>query len=291
MFYRIALPALLLASLGSAQPCSLDTIRGAWASTAQATFMITDPTTSQVTPTPAGILNVGTIDAAGNFTGTTTGMLGGQPMVGTYSGTMQVNPDCTGTANGRVTFPGMPSMTLTSRIAIQPDGTEIRGMPTGPMGALGGMAGIEHFRRVAWGLPQCSQAMVHGAYMTTYEGTWIGLMPGQSQPAPYPYSQIGVAAFNYDGTGCHSGTLSAGVAAMDFVITSANVTVNADCTGTIKWTGNLKGQPVVMNGTAQIVVLNNGDELLEVPMQTDSGPVMGIGTAKRISMVPIMPNW
>ena len=291
MFYRIALPAVLLASLGNAQQCSLDSIRGAWASTAQATFMITDPTTKQVTPTPAAILNVGTIDREGSFVGTTTGMLGGQPMVGTYKGAMQVNPDCTGTATGTVTFPGMPPMTMTERGIIQPDGTEIRAMSTGPLGALGGVAGIEHFSRISWGVPQCTQEMVHGVYAATYEGTWIGVLPGQTQPAPYPYSQIGVAVFDYSGKGSGALTMSAGVASMDFDLSPVTVAVNADCTGTLNWAGSPRGMAAALTGTTQIVVLNNGDDLLELPMQTNSGPLMAIGTAKRISTVPVLPNW
>jgi hypothetical protein len=254
------------------------------------TFITTDPTTKQTVPVPAAILDVFKIDYQGRVTGTSTGSMGGQIMTSSFSGTVQVNPDCTGAVSLTLAVPGMPPISGGSRLWILGNGTEMRNMPNVPFGPLGGAVGIEYARRVSWADPQCTPDMVHGVYAATYEGMFLLPVQGQTQPVAAPYSGIFAMTFGYGGRGTGNATMSMAGTILDFVFTDAAITVNADCTATVNWKGAPKGM-AIGNGTDKFVVLNYGDEMISVQTQNTGGAPIIIGKYKRISNVPVAPNW
>jgi hypothetical protein len=290
MFYRIVMAALSGASLCAAQ-CSLDMVRGTWAGYYTGYITMSIPGSSTPVPTPAAQLIVEKIDYQGRMTGSGYANVGGKVISGTFTGNYQVNPDCTGSDTFNINVAGMGPLpgTGVERVLILSGGAEMRAMATA--GQLGGPVGTGVYRRVSWGDPQCTQDMARGGYAVTWDGVWLGTLPGQSQPAPFPYSQIGVAAFDYAGNGTGAATMSVGGNMADLTLPQLALSVNADCTGAINYKGGPKGSPPSMSGVNQIVLLNNGDEFLELPTQASMGSPIAIGRARRISTLPVAPNW
>src|SRR5512140_2785317 len=77
--------------------CSLNTVRGTWAFQGRGTGFINVPGSS--TPMPAPFVALGTvkIDNQGRYTAHGTASAGGQVQDADWSGSIQVNPDCTAT--------------------------------------------------------------------------------------------------------------------------------------------------------------------------------------------------
>ena len=280
MFKRI-LTALAFTSICLAQ-CSQDMVRGTWVASYVGTMMVAPVGSSTPVATPAVQLLVEKIDYQGRLTGTVSASIGGQIFSGTLSGNIQVNPDCTAShtftmsAAGAGPLPGAGSERL---LILDRGATEMQGMTT--KGLLGSQAGITYYRRMAWSDPQCTQDMFHGAYGVTWEGAFVMTPPGQSQPVAYPYSQIGAGIYDYAGKGSGLATMSLGGNIIPSVLSAVTVTINADCTGSLKYTG----------GAHQIVVLNWGDELLAIALQISGGNPIMIGKFKRLSTLPVQPNW
>jgi hypothetical protein len=289
MFYRI-LPALLLGSLCCAQQCSLQTVRGTWVSYGQATDMLTVANISQPVPTPfAGLALVG-IDNQGRVSASGTGVLGGQVITSDLTGSIQVNPDCTAILNFTPKPPFPPTQQIV-RLVVMDNGNEMRAMIVQDM--AGKPAGVVYYRRISWSDPQCTSDMVRGVYGITYDGTLLTAQPGQSQPVPAPASLIGVTLIDYQGRMTGAATISAAGNVADFVFPDASIAVNADCTGATKWKAAPKGSNQVLpgQGVDKIVVLNNGDEMILLLTQTPLGVPIMLGRGKRISMLPVLPNW
>ena len=132
------------------------------------------------------------------------------------------------------------------------------------------------------GVLTCSgQSLVHGVYGVTWEGAFGAPAPGQSQPVVYPFSQIGVGAYDYAGKGSGAATMSLGGRIVPSALPDLTLTVNEDCTGVVKYTG----------ATIRIVVLNGGDEMLAIFEQLSSGSPIMLGNYKRMSALPVLPNW
>jgi len=282
MVYRI-LTALALPTLCLAQAqCSLDTVRGTWV--AYYVGSITTAAAGSWSPeaTPTAQLMVETIDYQGRFTGTEYASVGGQTVTATLSGNSQVNADCTASNTFTMSVAGTGKLpgTGSERLLILNNGTEMRAMTT--HGLLGSPTGIGYYRRVSWSEPHCTQDMVHGVYGATFEGAFVMPPPGQSQPAPYQYSQIGISVWDYAGRGPGAATMSLGGNVLPISFPEGALTVNADCTGTAK-------SP---DGTVnQLVVLNWGDEMLFITMQTFGGSPVMIGKYKRMSTTPAELKW
>jgi hypothetical protein len=285
-FLLAAALLLPLSSSSFAQPwCSSDTVRGTWAYQGRGTVMATVPGASSPVPVPFAALGIGTIDHQGRYAFRATTSLGGQIQDVDFSGSIQVNPDCTGTA----AYTSGP-MQGADRLVILDNGNEMRSMPTAF--PLGPFAGMFFMRRVSVGTVRCTSDMVRGAYAGPREGTQMMPVPGQSQPVPVPFSAVHTAAFQFGGAGKAASTASLGGNIVDFEFPAISIEVNPDCTASMRYTGVSKQFPgATFTGTVKYVVLNHGDELIGLDTEANTGlPAVVLDNLKRTSMVPVLPD-
>jgi hypothetical protein len=283
-FVITAALVLPLCSSSFAQQCSLNTVRGTWAYQGHGTVMMSVPGNSAPVPVPFAALGVGPIDYQGRYTVHATIAIGGQVQDVDFSGSIQVNADCTATdtytsGSGRGA----------NRLVILDNGNEMRSMPTEfPMGPV---AGVLYLRRLSRGEPQCTSDMVRGAYVASREGTFLMQVPGESQPVPTPFSAIVTAAVSWGGSGTAASTASMGGAIVNFEFPKVSIQVNSDCTATMNYTGVAKQFPgLTFEGRLKYVVLNNGDELIGMDTTTTGGFPLVLEDMKRISMMPFPPG-
>lgn len=84
-------------------------------------------------------------------------------------------------------------------------------------------------------------------------------------------------------------TISLGGEVMEVQLVKATIEINPDCTGRVRFGIRQKGAPVPVPGEGidEIVVLNNGDEIVGLSVQG----FLGHSRMKRISMMPLTPQW
>ncbi len=273
--------ALLLPFCGSSfAQCSLTTVRGTWAYQGHGTALMSVPGTADPGPVPVAGLGIGKIDYQGRYTVHATMSAGGQVQNADFSGSIQVNPDCTATD----TYTS-GSVQGADRLVILDNGTEMRSMPTKV--PLGPFAGVFYFRRLAWGVAQCTGDMVRGVYAGSREGTVMLPVPGQSQPVPTPFSAVHTGTFGAGGTGSAASTASLGGTIVEFQFPNVSMQVNPDCTATMKYTGTSRQFPgLTFTGAVKYIVLNYGSELLGLQTEDNAALPVELENMKRISMVP-----
>lgn len=276
--------ALLFPLCGSAFAqwrCSPDTVRGTWAYQGRGTVMMNVSGGATPVPVPFAALGMMKVDGQGRYTARVTMSTGGQIQDLDFSGSIQVNPDCTGT--NTYTFGSQPG---SDRLVVLDYGTAMRAMPT--QFPLGPFAGMFNLRHIPWYAAQCSGYMVRGVYAGPREGTQMMPVAGQSQPAAVPFSAIHTAMFQYGGTGAAASTASMGGAIVDFEFPSVSMTVNPDCTATMKYSGTSQKFPgQTFTGTVKFIVLNYGNELIGMDTEANTGlPGVVLDNLKRISIVP-----
>lgn len=237
------------------------------------------------TPVPVPFASLGPVkvDDQGRYTLHGTSSIGGQIQDADSSGSIQVNPDCTGTATD--SFGGA------ARLVILENGNEIRSMAT--KGPLGRAAGIGYFRRIAWRewYWPCTADMVRGEYRGTAEGTYMVPVPGQPQPVPTPFSGIFTMSFQHGGTGTAVATASMAGTIFDVEFPKMSIEVNPDCTATMKYTGGFKQLPgQTFTGTIKYIVLDYGNELMGMETESNVGLPIELENHKRISMIPVGPD-
>jgi len=283
-FARAAALLLPLCSSSFAQwQCSMATVLGTWGYQSRGTVMMNVPGSSDPVPVPFTGLGIEKI-AQGRYTVHATMSAGGQVQDVDFSGSIQVNPDCT--ATDTYTF---GSVQGADRLVILDNGNEMRSMPT--KFPLGPFAGVFYFRRLAWGDAQCTSDMVRGTYAGWREGTLMMPVSGQSQPVPLPFSALVTFTVQHGGTVTAASTASMGGSVVDFEMPKASLQVNPDCTATLNWSGYPKGFPgQTSTGTLKYIVLNYGDELIGMDTQGSSGSSIVIESDKRISLIPIDPG-
>ena len=271
--FAFVLFVLMAVSGSAAAQCSLATVRGAWAFQNRGTAMLPFP--GSPTPLPVPFVSMGTMRAndQGEYTMHATLSVGGQVQEVDLTGTIQVNPDCT----GRIT----DSFGGAARLVIFDNGAEMRMMPT--RHPLGPVTTVSVFRRMSRGEPSCSPEMVRGAYGGTAEGTYMVPAPGQPQPVPAPFSGIFSLHFGRGGTGVGAATASLGgmVASVEFG--EMSMVVNRDCTATLSYRGVITPTAVQASGTIKYIVLNHGDELIGMEVESSVGLPVELETHKRIS--------
>jgi hypothetical protein len=289
-FARAAALLLSLCSSSFAQSrCSSDTVRGTWAYQGHGTVMMNVPGSSSPVPVPFTGLGIMKVDYQGLYAVHATISVGGQIQEVEFSGSIQVNPDCTATNS-------YTSGTLqgADRLTILDNGAEMYSMPT--KFPLGPAAGMFHLRRIAWGdwnwNPPCTVDMVRGYYAGPREGTQMVPGASPSQLVPVPFSAIHTATFQNGGTGTAASTASLGGAIVDFEFPSISISVNPDCTATMKYTGASKQFPgQTFTGSVKYIVLNYGSELIGMDTEANTGlPAVVLDNVKRISMAPIVPD-
>lgn len=285
-FARAAALLLPLCSPSFAQwRCSSYSVRGTWAYQGHGTVMMQIPGSSSPVPVPFAGLGIMKVDNQGRYTVHGTTSAGGQVQDVDFSGSIQVNPDCTATATH-----ASGSVQSTDRMIILDGGNEMQSMPT--KFDLGPFAGLFYFRRIAWGEAHCGDYMVRGVYAGPRDGTQMVPVAGQSQPVPVPFSAIHTATFHNGGTGTGASTASLGGTIVDFEFPSISIAVNPDCTATMKYTGVSRQFPgQTFTGAVKYIVVNYGNELIGIDTEANTGlPAVVLDNLKRISMVALVPD-
>jgi hypothetical protein len=267
--------ALLLAVSGPVYAgCSSNMVRGAWAFQSQGTVMMPAPGYPMPVPVPFVSLGLMDVDSQGSYTLRATYSVGGQVQDVDTSGSIEVRRDCTATATD--------SLGGAAQIVILDNGGEMRLMAT--TFPLGPSANMAYFRRIARGEPHCTNATVRGVYRGTGEGTFMVAVPGQPQPVPMPFSGMFTSVFDGDGGGFVTATALMGGNLADVTFPDISMTVNRDCTATLKYSGVVKqfpGQP--FTGTLTYIVLNHGDELIGMEVESSTGLPIELEKHTRVS--------
>jgi hypothetical protein len=274
----VATVALLLVVSGPVfAGCSSDTVRGAWAFQSQGTVMMPAPGYPMPVPVPFVSLGVMDVDWQGSYTLRATYSVGGQVQDVEASGSIQVKRDCTATATD--------SLGGTAQMMIFDNGREMRLMATTfPLGPSTNMA---YFRRIARGEPHCTNATVRGVYRGTGEGTFMVTVPGLPQPVPMPFSGMFTQTFDGDGGGVGVASALMGGTLADVTFSDMSMTVNRDCTATLTYSGVVKQVPgQLFFGTLKYIVLDHGDELIGMEVESNTGLPIELESHKRVVVAP-----
>ncbi|MGJ5814812.1 hypothetical protein [Paludibaculum fermentans] len=258
-------------------------VKGTWGWQSHGTTIMTLPESSTPVPVPFASLGVMKIDKQGRYTAHATTSVGGQVQELDLTGSIQVNADCTAT---EICAAG--PLPCADRLVIL-NANEMRMMPT--QYPLGPATGLADFRRLSWGEPHCSAAMVRGLYGGSAEGTFMIPIPGQSQPVPTPFSGLFVMSFQHGGTGTGAATASMAGAIIDVEFPKMSIEVNPDCTAMMKYTDGVSSQMPgrVFSGTLKYIVLGNGNELIGMETESSIGLPVEVENHKRISLLPMVP--
>jgi len=117
-----AMVALGAAPSARAQQCSLAGAAGKWG------FTLTGAVILPTGPVPIAAVGRATIDAAGNASGTEARSVGGGFAEETLTGTLTVNPDCTGTITAKFYESGQLVRTSVVAIVFVDNMKEFRGV-------------------------------------------------------------------------------------------------------------------------------------------------------------------
>jgi hypothetical protein len=282
----VVVAAILVLTLGgpALAQCSSSTVRGTWAFQGQGTALMTVPGSPMPVPMPFVSLGTMRIDWQGRYTGQGTISVGGQVQDMGFSGSIQVNPDCTAVEAGSV-----GPLQTAGRLVILDNGNEMRELPT--THPLGPVIELAYFRRLSWGEPHCQSETVRGVYQGSGAGTFMVQVPGQPQPVPSPFA--GLFTMNFDGDGTGSGVASASLAGSlaDVEFPEISMKVNHDCTATLEYKGSVKQAPgQVFSGTIKYIVLAHGNELLGMEVVSSIGLPIELESHRRIAMRPLPPR-
>lgn len=276
---RLCATILALSLPGAAQPaCTQDMIRGTWVDSITGfSFVPVSAGSQQLVPVPGVTLAIFKIDWQGHFTATGPASFAGQIATGDVAGTIQVNPDCTATANFTIQVPGMTPAPLpgVETLVIVDHGDQMWSLPSQEPLGLG--VTLETLRRISVAEPQCSNDTVVGHFGIMYQGYAVGT-------APVPISYVGTAAVDYQGTVSGGGTLSDGGAIANVTLADATLKINPDCTGTMQY--SISGSNPALKGPNidRLVALNDGDEIILMPVQSALGGPIMLGSMKRINI-------
>jgi len=270
------LVVLLAVSGSAAAQCSSNMVRGTWAFQNHGTAMLTIPGSAMPVPVPFVSMGMMKANGQGQFTMHATLSVGGQIQEADLTGIIQVNEDCTGSVTD--SFGGA------ARLVIFDNGAEMRMMPTSH--PLGPVTNVALFRRLSRGEPFCTPDMVRGLYGGTAEGTYMVPVPGQPQPVPAPFSGIFSLRFGPDGSGVGTATASLGGTVGEVDFAEMSMEVKRDCTATLKYKGTVRPSGFPASGTIKYIVLNHGDELLGMEVESSIGAAVELESHKRISPRP-----
>ena len=229
-------------------------------------------------PLPFASLGIMKVSSQGSYTAYGTISIGGQVQDTSLTGSIQVNPDCTGTDTYNIgPFQG------SDRLVVLDNGNEMHMMPT--VHPLGPVAGRAYFRRIAWGEPNCTTDMVRGVYGGSGAGIMMIPLPGQPQPAPMPFSALFAMTFERVGTGTGTAAASVGGTVFSSKFPNTTLVVNPDCTATLEWTGVSSLSPgETHTGAVKYIVLDHGNELMGLSVKDSAALPIEIENLKRISM-------
>ena len=278
----VVVAATLVLSLGGSAraQCTSHTVRGAWAFQGQGTALMAVPGSPAPMPVPFVSLGTMRIDGQGRYTGSGTISIGGQVQDAAFSGSFEVNPDCTAVETGTV-----GPLQSAGRLVILDNGNEMRELPT--THPLGPVTELAHFRRISWGEPRCRPDTVRGVYGGSGAGMFMVPVPGQPAPVPTPFAGIFTMVFDGNGTGTGTATASMAGGIADVEFAEMSMTVNRDCTATLDYRGTVEQAPgQVFSGTIKYVVLDHGNELLGMEVVSSVGLPIELEHHRRIAPTP-----
>ena len=232
------------------------------------------------TPVPFASLGIMKVTPQGSYTASGTISVGGQVQDTKLTGTIQVNPDCTGTDTYNIgPFQG------SDRFVILDNGNEMQMMPTvHPLGPVAGRAVLPAY---SWGEPNCTTDMVRGVYGGTGTGTTVVSLPGFPEPVPLPFSAVYSLTFERVGNGTGKATASLGGTIFESKFPKLSMVVNSECMATMEWTGEADLLPgETHTGTIKYIVLDHGNELMGLEIKDSIALPIEIENLKRISIVP-----
>jgi hypothetical protein len=125
--------------------------------------------------------------------------------------------------------------------------------------------------------PYCTQNTITGTYALAYEGAVFAKPPGASQAVPLPGAGLAIVSVDSEGVIASAGYQTVGGAMAYYPAMPGTIKVNSDCTGTLMWTGG---------ATATVAVMDGGDTIHSLVVQSPMGPTVIYGTWDRISRVP-----
>jgi hypothetical protein len=263
----VAAFATAVVPAAQARPCSTAAAAGTWGFNVSGTFFF---------PNAVPIVNVGvfTTDAAGNLTGSQTRNVGGDVGTETVTGTLSLNPDCTGTVTAHAFDPstGAPEGIAVTAIVMDDNLQQLRtvitqefdnnGIPfPGVVSGVGERVFAQD--KDQEGAGGCTLGTLKGAWGSAINGTIVGVGP---------IAVLGIAEFDGQGHFSMNATavVESGAASEQ---TTGTYTVNQDCTGTtMDDLGDSTYFVILGDGTQVIAVSTKSDLVGTLQLTKESGP-------------------
>jgi len=263
---------------GQPARCTQDTIVGTYALATQGSMLMTPAGASQPVAVPFVTLAIASIDSAGAVSGQAYGALGETITKIPGGGSIQVNEDCTAVAK--------TSVGSVATDVILDEGREIRSVmiqvPTAKPIVQG--VGKRISRIPATVEPvQCSSSSVHGVYAVTYQGTYMMPQADGSQSVAMPALTVALISVDYDGQLTGRGTMTLAGNPLDYQA-DGHLDVNTDCSALAQM--SVQSGMLADQGKAWIAVLDGGNELWAVQIESAVAKPVTSGTWKRISPIP-----
>ncbi len=122
----------------------------------------------------------------------------------------------------------------------------------------------------------CSVSAVRGTWGWQGHGTAIVNVPGNATPVPVPFASLGIMEIDDQGRFTARGSISVAGQVQDFDSNTGSIQVNPDCT--VTETNTLSG----FSGAGRLIILDNGDEMYELPTKHQLGPAAALAHFRRL---------
>lgn len=251
-----------------ARPCSNATAAGSWSFTVTGTFFFPSP----IGAVPLVNLGIFRSDQSGNVSGSQTRNVGGAVGEETITGTLSLDPDCTGTLIARAFNPSSGALmgTAIAKIVLDDNGRHMQALITVELDSNG-----HPFPGVVSGAGErvlaedeedgCTLSSLKGSWASSINGTIIGVGP---------IAVLGVTKFDGDGRFSMDATANIhGNVSSDQTI--GTYTVNQNCTGTTMDS---------IGNSSTLVIVGDGKEIIAV--STKQGLVATLRLKKQGDLHP-----
>jgi hypothetical protein len=258
----VAMFAVSMVPTVQARPCSNATAAGSWSFTVTGTFFFPSPVGS----VPLVNLGVLTFDESGNLVGTQTRNVGGAVGEEKVTGTLSLDPDCTGTVIAQAFDPssGAPMGTAFTKIVLDDNGRQMHALITQELDGNG-----HSFPGVVSGGGERVFAKGEGCTLDTLKGSWGSVINGTIVGVG-PIAVLGVTKF--DGEGHFSMDATADVHGnVSSQHTTGTYTVNRSCTGTTTDSIGDSSAFVIVGNGKQIIAVSTKPGLVATLQLTKQG--------------------
>jgi len=257
---RIAIVLNLLGwtTLAPAQPnpCTQEMVVGTYAFAYEGYVMLTPADSEQAVPVPEAGLALAAIDSQGVISSTAYQGIGGLPGRTSMPGTIQVNPDCTGTVDW--------GKGVTGNLVVLREGEEMHSMMTASVGPPIVSGRWKRVSRVPNTVDpaQCSPKDVVGSYVAEMHGFAMSFVPGSSQASAVPVAAVTAGSFTSNGRVSAGGIRTVG-GQTNSITVDTRFTTGSDCTFRL---APLNAPPDLWG-----VVLDGGNELWSIGLTSYLG--------------------